>query len=96
MKKSNSISFLLTTVGLLLFAALYAYSFNTFWNEGTTDLGAHFEWYESLLNSDFSGSILNNVTVLAWLTLFIGIKIILMRQYHYPFLAFAQNLKIYF
>ena len=59
MKKSKSISFLLTTVGLLLFAALYAYSVNIFWNEGTMDLGAHFEWYESLLNSDFSGSILN-------------------------------------
>jgi len=39
---------------------------------------------------------LNNVTVLAWLTLFIGIKIILMRPYLYPFLAFAKNLKIYF
>ena len=59
MKKSKSISFLLTTVGLLLFAALYAYSVNIFWNEGTMDLGAHFEWYESLLNSDFSSSILN-------------------------------------
>ena len=59
MKKSKSISFLLTTVGLLLFAALYAYSVNIFWNEGSRDLGAHFDWYESLLNSDFSDSILN-------------------------------------
>jgi len=59
MKKLNSISFFLTTVGLLLFASIYAYSVNIFLNEGSTDLGAHFEWYESLLNSDFSGSILN-------------------------------------
>jgi len=59
MKNSKSISYLLTTVGLLLFAALYAYSVNIFWNEGTMDLGAHFKWYENLLNNDFSGSILN-------------------------------------
>ena len=59
MKKLNSISFFLTTVGLLLFASIYAYSVNIFLNEGSTDLGAHFEWYESLLNNDFSGSILN-------------------------------------
>ena len=59
MKKSKSTHLLLTTVGILSFATLYAYSVKIFWNEGTLDLGAHFEWYESLLNSDFSDSILN-------------------------------------
>ena len=39
---------------------------------------------------------LNNVTLLAWLTMFIGIKIILMRHYLYPFLSFAKKLTIYF
>ena len=58
MKKTKRIYLLLTTLGLLLFAALYAYIANFFWNEGTMDLGAHFEWYENMLNSDFSESII--------------------------------------